>query len=202
MPKRWRIATYDPARVAALERAAGIPPSSPNCCWAAAFAMPMARGSFSMPSSAACATPKNCPAMCKPPQLIHGAIRDSRRITVYGDYDADGMTATAILLLCLRLLGARADFYIPNRIDEGYGLNHEALRTLAAGGADVVVTVDCGIASVAEAETARAAWADAHRRRSSSAGTTQLAQRARRSFTPACPVPRIRSPDCAAPASR
>jgi single-stranded-DNA-specific exonuclease len=86
--------------------------------------------------------------------LIHNAIRDGRRITVYGDYDADGVTATAILLLCLRMLGARADFYIPNRIDEGYGLNHEALRTLAAAGADVVVTVDCGIASVAEADTA------------------------------------------------
>ena len=95
----------------------------------------MAHGSFSTRSSAACATPKNCPATCKPPTLLHSAIRDGRRITVYGDYDADGMTATAILLLCLRLLGAKADFYIPNRIDEGYGLNHDALRTLAAGGA-------------------------------------------------------------------
>src|SRR5262249_54819545 len=60
-----------------------------------------------------------------------------------------------ILLLCLKLLGANADYYIPNRIDEGYGLNHEALRTIAAQGGDVVVTVDCGITSVAEAETAR-----------------------------------------------
>ena len=65
------------------------------------------------------------------------------------------MTATSILLLCLRLLGAKADFYIPNRIDEGYGLNHDALRTIAGQGGDVVVTVDCGITSVAEAETAR-----------------------------------------------
>src|SRR5204862_3852207 len=69
--------------------------------------------------------------------------------------DADGVTATAILLLCLKLLGAKPDYYIPNRIDEGYGLNHEALRTIAAQGGDVVVTVDCGITSVAEAETAR-----------------------------------------------
>jgi single-stranded-DNA-specific exonuclease len=65
------------------------------------------------------------------------------------------MTATAILLLCLKLLGAKADYYIPNRIDEGYGLNHDALRTIAGQGGDVVVTVDCGITSVAEAETAR-----------------------------------------------
>src|SRR5262249_2337035 len=52
-------------------------------------------------------------------------------------------------------LGAKVDSYIPNRIDEGYGLNHEALRTIAAQGGDVVVTVDCGICSIAEAQTAR-----------------------------------------------
>jgi single-stranded-DNA-specific exonuclease len=74
---------------------------------------------------------------------------------VYGDYDADGMTATSILVRCLRLLDATVDFYVPHRIDEGYGLNSEALRKLAGQGADVVVTVDCGICSVAEAELAR-----------------------------------------------
>src|SRR4029079_3122260 len=56
--------------------------------------------------------------------------------------------------LCLKLLGAKADSYIPNSIDEGYGLNHDALRTIAAQGSDVVVTVDCGITSIAEAKTA------------------------------------------------
>jgi single-stranded DNA-specific DHH superfamily exonuclease len=59
-------------------------------------------------------------------------VRAGRRITVYGDYDADGVTASAILLLCLKHLGAKADCYIPNRIDEGYGLNHDALRTIAS----------------------------------------------------------------------
>jgi single-stranded-DNA-specific exonuclease len=99
--------------------------------------------------------PEELPGAVQAAEILHGAIRDGRRITVYGDYDADGMTATAILLLCLKLLGAKADFYIPNRIDEGYGLNHDALRTIAGQGGDVVVTVDCGITSVAEAETAR-----------------------------------------------
>jgi single-stranded-DNA-specific exonuclease len=65
------------------------------------------------------------------------------------------MTATAILLGCLGLLDAKASFYVPHRIDEGYGLNCEALRTLAAGGAAVVVTVDCGICSLEEAAEAR-----------------------------------------------
>ena len=114
--------------------------------------------------------PEELPGAVQAAEILHQAIRAGRRITVYGDYDADGMTSTSILLLCLKLLGAKADFYIPNRIDEGYGLNHDALRTIAGQGGDVVVTVDCGITSVAEAETARELGltliiTDHHRRR-------------------------------------
>ena len=99
--------------------------------------------------------PELLPGAVEAAEILHDAIRAGKRIVVYGDYDADGMTATAILLSCLKLLGANVDYYVPNRIDEGYGLNHEALRSLAMQGAQVVVTVDCGIASVAEADTAR-----------------------------------------------
>jgi len=74
---------------------------------------------------------------------------------VYGDYDADGMTATAILVGCLEALDATPRWYVPNRFEEGYGLNAEALEKLAAEGASLVVTVDCGIASVAEAVRAK-----------------------------------------------
>jgi len=98
--------------------------------------------------------PELLPGAVEAAEILHQAIAGNKRIIVYGDYDADGMTATAILLGCLKLLGANADYYVPNRIDEGYGLNHEALRSLALEGAQVVVTVDCGIASVAEAVTA------------------------------------------------
>ena len=65
------------------------------------------------------------------------------------------MTGTAILWLCLKLLGAEVSYYVPHRIDEGYGLNGEAIRTLAAEKAEVLVTVDCGIGSVDEAALAR-----------------------------------------------
>jgi single-stranded-DNA-specific exonuclease len=155
MPKRWRIATYDPARVAALERAAGIPAVVAQLLLGRGICDCDGARQFLDAKLSGLRDPEELPGNVRAAELIHAAISAGRRITVYGDYDADGVTATAILLLCLRLLGARSDFYIPNRIDEGYGLNHEALRTLAAGGADVVVTVDCGIASVAEAETAR-----------------------------------------------
>jgi single-stranded-DNA-specific exonuclease len=88
-------------------------------------------------------------------QRLHRAVQDGKRICVYGDYDVDGVTGTAILIQALRLLNAQADYYVPNRLEEGYGLNAEALRQIALSGATVVVTVDCGIASLAEADEAR-----------------------------------------------
>ncbi len=83
------------------------------------------------------------------------AIQQRRRIVIYGDYDVDGVSATAILWQILTLAGADVAFYIPSRLDEGYGLNAEALRRLSAEGARLVITVDCGITAIAEAELAR-----------------------------------------------
>ncbi len=83
------------------------------------------------------------------------AIQQGERIIIYGDYDADGVTATALLLDSFGRLGAQVRPYIPNRFEEGYGLNIEALRTLKEEGADLVVSVDCGIRSLKEAAEAR-----------------------------------------------
>ena len=73
------------------------------------------------------------------------AIKNKEKISVYGDYDVDGITGVAILWQLLTLLGAQVDYYIPHRIDEGYGLNAEAVRQLAKAGAKILITVDCGI---------------------------------------------------------
>jgi single-stranded-DNA-specific exonuclease len=156
MPKRWRIASYDVERVAALGRAAGVPHVVAQLLLGRGICDADSVRQFLEVRLSGLRDPEALPGAVRAAELLHRAIRDGRRITVYGDYDADGVTATAILLLCLKLLGAHADYYIPNRIDEGYGLNHDALRTIAGQGGDVVVTVDCGITSVAEAETARA----------------------------------------------
>src|SRR5262249_41130036 len=99
--------------------------------------------------------PEQLPGIPEAAERLMQAVRARRPIVVYGDYDADGITGTAILLECLTLLGAAVSYYVPHRIDEGYGLNDEALRTLASRGAAVIVTVDCGIASITQAETAR-----------------------------------------------
>ena len=86
---------------------------------------------------------------------ITSGIERGELIAIYGDYDVDGVTATALLVQALRALDATVTPYIPNRFDEGYGLNTEALDTLRAQGVKLVVTVDCGIRSPEEALHAR-----------------------------------------------
>jgi single-stranded-DNA-specific exonuclease len=82
------------------------------------------------------------------------AVRSGESIAVYGDFDTDGVTATALLVQTLSAMGAQVRPYIPNRVDEGYGLNIEALRELYRQGVRLVVTVDCGIRSIDEVEQA------------------------------------------------
>ena len=90
--------------------------------------------------------------LAKAVDRINFAIKHHQNIVVYGDYDADGVTATALLCLALKSLGAEVREYIPNRFDEGYGLNLEALRMLHEQGTNLIITVDCGIRSWDEAE--------------------------------------------------
>jgi len=85
---------------------------------------------------------------------IRQAIKEREKIAVYGDYDVDGVTATALLVETFENLGADVQGYIPNRFDEGYGLNSEALDSLVEQGVRLVITVDCGIRSINEVEHA------------------------------------------------
>ena len=81
---------------------------------------------------------------------ISRAIRDRDKITVFGDYDVDGATATALLLLFLQQSGAQVDFHLPHRLQEGYGLNIESVKKIHAQGTKLMVTVDCGITNTEE----------------------------------------------------
>ncbi|HNS60452.1 MAG TPA: DHH family phosphoesterase, partial [Anaerolineales bacterium] len=86
---------------------------------------------------------------------IRFALDHNEPIAVYGDYDVDGVTATALLVEALQKFGAQVRGYIPNRFEEGYGLNKDALDSLKADGVKLVITVDCGIRSPDEALHAR-----------------------------------------------
>src|SRR3954453_2448226 len=88
-------------------------------------------------------------------ETITAAVDAGARICIHGDYDADGICATALAVLLLRELGARVDWHLPSRFEEGYGLNADTLTRLAGEGYQLVLTVDCGITAVAEVEHAR-----------------------------------------------
>lgn len=87
--------------------------------------------------------------------LILSAIEDNEKICIYGDYDADGITSTSVLMEVLSHLTDNLMWYIPSRFEEGYGLNSMALDAIQASGADLVVTVDCGSVSCEEVEHAK-----------------------------------------------
>ncbi len=157
MAKRWRIHPHDPDRIAALSRAAGIPAVVAQLLICRGLADPVAARQFLAPKLSALHDPDELPNCTRAAQLIHQAVAAGRRIVVYGDYDVDGVTGTALLWQCLKMLGADAGYYIPHRIDEGYGLNDEAIRLLASQKAEMIVTVDCGIGSRPESLTARQA---------------------------------------------
>jgi len=86
---------------------------------------------------------------------VDAALKRGARIRIYGDYDVDGVCATALLMRALTGLGGKVDFYIPHRIDEGYGVNEEAVRQAHAEGVDLLITVDCGSTAVAPIALAR-----------------------------------------------
>lgn len=86
---------------------------------------------------------------------IINAIKNNEKIVIYGDYDVDGITSCSLLYQFLKSRGARVDYYIPSRIDEGYGINILALQNIKKDGASLLITVDCGITAVGEVEFAK-----------------------------------------------
>lgn len=155
MPKRWSVHPHDAAEIGSLERAARVPFVVAQMLICRGIRDAEQARTFLDPKLSDLRDPDLLPGVVEAADRLWAAIREHRPIVVYGDYDVDGMTATAILTLCLRLLGGEVTTYVPHRMDEGYGLNADALRTLAERGAKVVVTVDCGVAALAEADVAR-----------------------------------------------
>ena len=155
MAKQWRIHPHDQARIGALERAAKVPAVVAQLLVCRGICDPSAARTFLDAKLASLRDPEELPGLAEAADRVMAAVAAGRRIVVYGDYDVDGMSGASILFLCLKLLAADVSYYVPNRIDEGYGLNREALATLRQRGAQMIITVDCGIASVDEALAAR-----------------------------------------------
>jgi single-stranded-DNA-specific exonuclease len=88
-------------------------------------------------------------------ERVRAAINDGRRVTVHGDFDVDGVCATAVMVKALRELGGNCDWFIPNRVEDGYGLSEKNVRRLAERGTQLLLTVDCGITCVGEVALAQ-----------------------------------------------
>ncbi len=155
MQRRWRILTHDSAKIERLASAVRVPPLIAQLLVARGLHDPDRALAFLDPKLSALRDPDSLPGIPQAAQRLHQALSEGKSITVYGDYDVDGMAATALLVQCLKLLGGKVNFYVPNRLEEGYGLSETALAALASQGTQLVVTVDCGIASPVQARAAR-----------------------------------------------
>ncbi len=155
MAKHWRIYPHDAARIAALEHAAGVPAVVAQLLVCRGIHDGRVAREFLDARLTSLRDPEELPGVREATDRIMAAVAAGRRIVIYGDYDVDGMSGTALLFLCLRMLSAEVSYYVPHRIDEGYGLNCDSLTALAGRGAQMIITVDCGSASVVEAHLAR-----------------------------------------------
>jgi single-stranded-DNA-specific exonuclease len=153
--KIWQLLPHDGQAIASLARHLGSSPIVAQLLLNRKIADPDQARRFLAAPLSGLHEPELLPGMDQAVERLAAAVRDQRRICVYGDYDVDGVTGTAILLTCLTLLGGNVEFHVPHRLEEGYGLNCATLRMLAERGVKLVVTVDCGIASVEEAVLAR-----------------------------------------------
>lgn len=140
----------EPALVSGISDTLGVPALVARALIRRGAGSPEDARAFLQPSLHQILDPFLLPDMEKAVSRIREAIRQRESICVYGDYDADGVCATAMLVKRLSALGAQVQFYIPNRHSEGYGMNEEAVRALKARGVSLIVTVDNGVSAFNE----------------------------------------------------
>jgi single-stranded-DNA-specific exonuclease len=158
LSKRWLVAPPAPPEV--LNNYRGINPVLAQVLYNRGFEDAQAAYRFLYVKEHTTGEPFQMKGMNKAVSRIRQAIKNGETIVVYGDFDADGVTSTTLLVQVLRSLGATVRPYIPHRVDEGYGLNSLALRKLAKAGVTLVITVDCGIRAVAEVTDGKQAGLD------------------------------------------
>ncbi len=157
IPDNWTLPPEIPERAAAEM---GLPPAQAQLLYNRGATTRGEADAFLNPSEADLHDPMSLPDMDLAAARLRKAVRDGETVGVFGDFDIDGISGTATATLGLRGLGAAAIPYLPDRDGEGHGLNEAAVRSLAARGASVLVTVDCGATSDAEIALARSLGVD------------------------------------------
>jgi single-stranded-DNA-specific exonuclease len=156
----WSIAPRDPVSEALLQRELGISRLLAHLLVERGLRDAASAEAFLKPSPLALHPPGSLAQIDPAVTRIIQAIHQRQRITLYSDYDADGITGTAILFHFFRLVGIEASTYIPERASEGYGLNLGAIDRISAAGCDLLITVDCGIRGHEPIDYARARGLD------------------------------------------
>ena len=153
--QRWQIATPQPEKATALSMATGLLPLVAQVIIERNIATPDEAHTYIEPESQDLPSPIDEFAdLAKSVELIQEAIADDEAIAICGDYDADGMTSTALLLRALKHLGANVDYAIPSRMKDGYGINNRIVEEFAENGVGLILTVDNGISAYEPIERA------------------------------------------------
>jgi len=151
---RWFISSTNKEYLNYLASSASISPTIAQILVNRNIKTPEQIKDFLDPSLDNLHDPYLLPDMNKAVERIQKAKENKERVLIFGDYDVDGLSATALLLEALEQFGIRADFMIPNRLTEGYGLTTETIESAIERGISLVITVDCGISAVEEARLA------------------------------------------------
>jgi single-stranded-DNA-specific exonuclease len=155
---RLELPSYDLAAALALERELGVSHTLAQVMVRRGLAEPRAVHEFLEPREAY--EPDAFAGIERALAVIERHIRRGAQITVHGDYDVDGVCATAMMVRALRSLGANVGWFLPGRLEDGYGVSLETVRRLAAHGTELLITVDCGITAVDEVAGAQACGVD------------------------------------------
>lgn len=150
MQKRWKVRPPDTEAQDILARELKISSLTAGLLINRGLRSPSEAFSFLSPSLKDLHDPFQMKDMDKVVARIIKAIKGNEKISIYGDYDVDGTTGTALLYLFLREAGVSVDYYIPERLKQGYGLNNQSLKQLADSGTGLVITTDCGITNFDE----------------------------------------------------
>ncbi|QVL34915.1 single-stranded-DNA-specific exonuclease RecJ [Telmatocola sphagniphila] len=151
----WHLHQFDAEKVQFLAREANVPAVVAQILFNRGVRQPAEVRRFLDAPLNGLHAPESLPGVPEAVELLYETIEKKHKICIYGDYDVDGVTGTSILYRLLTILKTPVQFHVPHRLEEGYGLNEGALQKIAEDGCKLVVTVDCGIASIQEAETAR-----------------------------------------------
>lgn len=153
--KKWTVKSFDKEKATMIAEELNISPYAALLASARGVnSVDGAREFFGFSEERA-ADPFDFPDMYKAVKRIKSALENFERIAVYGDYDADGVTSTALLYSYLEMQGADVVYCVPNRHTEGYGLSYNAIDNISRMGAKLIITVDNGISAVEEAEYIR-----------------------------------------------